>query len=112
MNRTCKNGHTYAPEDRIGPHSGGCPTCRRQREQACIARNRRASPKYRAQLKARGAVRRGKLLRLPCEVCGELKSEAHHDDYTKPLEVRWLCRVHHREHHVRMGDVLPLRKDR
>lgn len=45
------------------------------------------------------AIRTGKLVRKPCEVCGEAKSEAHHDDYTKPLDVRWLCRVHHMEHH-------------
>lgn len=37
----------------------------------------------------------------PCEVCGAEKSEAHHDDYTKPLSVRWLCRSHHRLHHER-----------
>jgi hypothetical protein len=34
----------------------------------------------------------------PCEICGE-KAEAHHDDYDKPLEVRWLCFKHHREWH-------------
>lgn len=36
--------------------------------------------------------------RKPCEICGE-KAEAHHDDYGKPLEVRWLCFKHHREWH-------------
>lgn len=36
--------------------------------------------------------------RKPCEICGE-KAEAHHDDYNKPLEVRWLCFKHHREWH-------------
>ena len=36
--------------------------------------------------------------RQPCEVCGA-KAEAHHDDYDKPLEVRWLCFKHHREWH-------------
>lgn len=36
--------------------------------------------------------------RKPCEVCGA-KAEAHHDDYNKPLEVRWLCFKHHREWH-------------
>lgn len=40
--------------------------------------------------------RRGKLTAQPCEVpdC-ERKSEKHHDDYDKPMQVRWLCRKHH-----------------
>lgn len=45
------------------------------------------------------AVRHGRLVRGPCEVCGEKKVDAHHDDYTKPLDVRWLCRKHHLELH-------------
>jgi len=36
---------------------------------------------------------------MPCEICGCEKSEAHHDDYSRPLDVRWLCRVHHLMHH-------------
>lgn len=47
------------------------------------------------------AIRSGALVRQPCEVCGELKVDAHHDDYTQPLAVRWLCRKHHAEHHSR-----------
>lgn len=40
-------------------------------------------------------VRRGKMTKGPCEVCAEVKVEAHHEDYSKPLEVRWLCQKHH-----------------
>jgi hypothetical protein len=36
---------------------------------------------------------------MPCEVCKETNVDAHHDDYNKPLDVRWLCKKHHREHH-------------
>ena len=44
------------------------------------------------------AVRNGHLKRQPCEVCGTTeKVQAHHDDYSKPLDVRWLCFKHHRE---------------
>ena len=39
-----------------------------------------------------------KLSPKPCEVCGTLQGvQRHHDDYEKPLEVRWLCRKHHAE---------------
>lgn len=37
--------------------------------------------------------------RKPCEVCGNPKTEAHHDDYDKPLEIRWLCFKCHRAYH-------------
>jgi hypothetical protein len=40
-------------------------------------------------------VRRGVIQKGPCEVCGTDKEiQAHHDDYSKPLKVRWLCRYH------------------
>lgn len=55
--------------------------------------------KYVAKTMASNAIRAGTLARQPCEVCGEPKSEGHHDDYTKPLEVRWLCKRHHVEWH-------------
>lgn len=45
------------------------------------------------------AVRSGRLHREPCACCGDEKAEAHHDDYTKPLDVVWLCRTHHRARH-------------
>ena len=45
------------------------------------------------------AVRDGRVIRMPCEVCGNEKSEAHHEDYSKPLDVVWLCDKHHHEAH-------------
>ncbi len=48
------------------------------------------------------AIRDGKLVRQPCEVCGNEKSEAHHDDYSKPLDVKWLCKRHHVERHKQL----------
>lgn len=46
------------------------------------------------------AIRDGRLQRQPCEVCGD-PAQAHHDDYSKPLDVRWLCTTHHANHHMR-----------
>ena len=55
------------------------------------------------KVKARNAVaqevRMGRLQKQPCEVCGECEVEAHHDNYNKPLDVRWLCIKHHRRLH-------------
>lgn len=45
------------------------------------------------------AVRSGTLKRAPCEVCGNKPSHGHHDDYSRPLDVMWLCRTHHGERH-------------
>ena len=42
--------------------------------------------------------RRGKLTPQTCEEC-DAPAEMHHDDYGKPLKVRWLCRTHHLDLH-------------
>jgi len=39
------------------------------------------------------------LIPEPCAVCGNPKTQAHHDDYNKPDEIRWLCQNHHAEWH-------------
>lgn len=59
--------------------------------------------KARAGAKARYAIVTGNLTRLPCEVCGISDGvHAHHDSYEngKELEVRWLCKDHHKLWHV------------
>jgi hypothetical protein len=52
-----------------------------------------------ARWRVKDAIRFRKITKGPCEVCGEAKSQAHHTDYTRPLDVRWLCRVHHSAEH-------------
>jgi len=66
---------------------------------ACQRRRREKNPeRASAHRKVAWAIKTGKLVRGPCEVEGcTRKAQAHHDDYSKPLKVRWFCFKHHRE---------------
>ena len=45
-------------------------------------------------------IRIGVLIKQSCEICNKVETvEAHHEDYNKPLEIRWLCREHHLARH-------------
>jgi len=59
--------------------------------------------KVAAQHKLQGAVDRGKVIRQPCEICGDSDTHGHHDDYRRPFDVRWLCRTHHVQRHVALA---------
>lgn len=65
-----------------------------------VSRAYNKSEKGRAAQKLRDAVRKGEMVRQPCEVCNEPDAQGHHTDYSKPLEVRWLCPKHHKEEHL------------
>lgn len=64
---------------------------------------KRQVERYPKRVEARRVIARelraGRMERGPCEVCGETKAQAHHDDYDRPLAVRWLCVEHHAEVH-------------
>lgn len=103
---------------------------RKERESAARTKNRRRS--YRVKRKAienaikmekrqegtieyskdwarfavRNAIRRGEMSKQPCEICNNPKAQAHHDDYSKPLVVRWLCTKHHNEYHVKLRETI------
>jgi hypothetical protein len=76
--------------------------------------------KRRAQRLVQGAVRRGELVRPErCEHCdavpprdrdGRLGIVADHADYSRPLDVQWLCRGCHAEIHLERGDAVPRRE--
>ena len=81
----------------------------------CAAINRKSVSSYskthpercRAYKAVQYAVKVGKLVRQPCTECGisgESKDgrsfvQAHHEDYSKPLDVVWLCFKCHDAHH-------------
>ena len=42
-----------------------------------------------------------------CSDCGSAsRIHAHHNDYSKPLDVRWLCAACHKQHHARAASLL------
>ena len=55
--------------------------------------------KNKARQKFYMTVWRGITKKKPCEICGDLKVHAHHEDYNKPFNVIWLCKKHHAELH-------------
>lgn len=81
-------------------------------------RGNRQSPNYQREYRARFpakkkahravsyAVRNGKIDQPQmCSVCGGVgRTEAHHDDYSKPLVVRWLCAACHKQWHAQHGE--------
>lgn len=71
----------------------------RRNAQSALA-SKRHPERVRARARARAAIAAGVLHRKPCEVCGSGRVVAHHDDYRKALDVRWLCATHHTEWHV------------
>lgn len=58
--------------------------------------------KRKAHVIVSNAIRDGRIERRPCERCGK-KAHAHHDDYSKPLDVVWLCPVHHVARHKELS---------
>lgn len=75
-------------------------------EQGKIAHKRAAAQwiaknplRRKAEILVGNAIKRGKLIKTPCFACGDLNVEAHHPDYSAPLDVVWLCVDHHKEIH-------------
>lgn len=103
----------YGNKSRPTGHSNLCKACQRSyasnyrgqhsKEQAVLARRWiDANPeKYRAHRLVRQEIAMGRMIRPSnCGGCGQTtKIHAHHEDYTKPLEVRWLCALCHKEAH-------------
>ena len=52
-------------------------------------------PKELARKLAYSAIRNGSIVRQPCQQCGAVKAQMHHPDYSKPLDVIWLCPTCH-----------------
>ena len=70
-----------------------------ERQQIQVRFREKNPRKYRAHTALNNAIRDGKISRQPCGTCGSPKAQAHHDDYSRPLDVHWLCSSCHSAHH-------------
>ena len=52
--------------------------------------------KYYARRLLNKLIKEGVIERKICEICSKIGT-GHHPDYSKPVEVVWLCRKHHAE---------------
>src|SRR5438067_1060815 len=97
--KTCSN--IGAPRGQAVKRLDG-PFYERTAERVNQSRNElyRSDPEYRKRVLARVAARKAHPVKRPCSVCGNPKADRHHRDYDKPLEIEWLCRSCHIQHHA------------
>ena len=81
-----------------------CLACQAEYMRQTRPHHRELNPEARKKANVRAYtkvyVRRGKIVKSDtCEICGQPHTEAHHEDYNRPLEVNWLCRKCHLELH-------------
>jgi hypothetical protein len=61
--------------------------------------------KHKAHGIVQRAIRSGKLVVQPCQRCGYgIGIQAHHEDYSKPLDVVWLCPPCHGARHREINE--------
>jgi len=80
-----------------------CKTCFAEYSRRTRPKHRDLPPDQKARANARSKAHtylaRGKLRRSACVDCGDPASQMHHEDYSQPLQVTWLCRPCHKERH-------------
>ena len=60
---------------------------------------KRNKDRQRVRDAVRYALKTGKLVKTACQVCGKDEVDGHHPDYSRPLDVVWLCKEHHSQVH-------------
>ena len=99
---TCSKCNLPIEANRLKTRQRYCKSCHAENMRATrpkhgeLPLDKRKKANCRAHTKV--YIKRGKVLVMPCWICGE-KAEAHHEDYSNPKDVIWFCREHHLEWH-------------
>lgn len=103
MKITCSKCGEYLELNRLGLYSY-CNPCHAEYQRIHRSPYKSLSDEQKKKSNCRAYanvyVRRGNLIPKPCEKCGKADAEKHHEDYNKPLEVKWLCRECHVDLHT------------
>ncbi len=105
----CKYGHV----SERWAKDGHCQKCDLDRRHNAVLKEKRCARmrdwqrhedenKKKARQAVNNAISGGKLNKEPCIKCGSDKSQAHHEDYSHPLDIIWFCAKHHKERHREM----------
>lgn len=101
MRITCSKCAEFLDLNRLGLKTI-CKDCSNEYNRTYLKSYRYSSEqvqKHKCRARANYYLRKGKLVPKPCEKCGKAKVEMHHEDYSKPLDVIWLCRECHLDLH-------------
>lgn len=103
------NPETVRENDR---KRGASPHRVAARQKAARNEKEQNPDRWKARVTLGNAVRDGRVKKLPCAFCAAENSlEAHHHDYSKPLDVTWLCTPCHRRFHT-LERIATYREDR
>lgn len=112
--RPCHKIRDAMRPDRSGVRRNDTPAARARKLR--YSQNHRDPIKQAARQSVKNAIASG-LISVPdgCETCGQCPKrtdgaravQAHHDDYAKPLVVRWLCAKCHTAWHKENDAALP-----
>ena len=93
MSREWRLAYNRAYADRPGVRARTAAKARASR------RDPQEQMKAAARRLLRSAIEAGDVVRQSCEVCQATPTDGHHSDYLQPLNVQWLCRIHHHAVH-------------
>jgi hypothetical protein len=69
---------------------------------------KKGQPKTLIYAEIKRKITSGEIAKKDCEVCGNGKTQGHHEDYSKPFDLVWLCVRHHQDRHIHLRNAKTL----
>jgi hypothetical protein len=103
MKTTCSKCDMALEPHRLGKQRY-CNTCHAGNMRLKRPKHSELNEEAMVKANARGLAHyyrdKGEIAKKACELCNSPNSEMHHEDYSKPKEVVWLCRPCHLDEHM------------